>query len=241
MDRPTDFSELVRIERGVDLLFLLGITFEEAWTGTDREFLVPTPRRCRQCGGAGTAGGETRPCERCSGRGYLVLVEGELLLRQDCDQCGGAGTIADRACPDCLGHGLVQAFENHRLQVPAGVSSGARFRFNGAGAESRRSEALRGNLFVELHVLPHACLGRDGNDVVLECALPNRLADEGGAFDLALRGAPMRVSIPPGTLDGTEVRLTGLGFPNLENGLPGDFRLRFRVQRASLLGRLFRR
>lgn len=51
-------------------------------------------------------------------------------LRQICRACGGRGEVWDQWCLDCEGGGEVAACHQLRLRVPAGVRSGARFRFS---------------------------------------------------------------------------------------------------------------
>lgn len=54
----------------------------------------------------------------------------EVPLRQTCRACGGRGEVWDQWCLDCQGGGEVAAPQQMRLHIPAGVRSGARFRFS---------------------------------------------------------------------------------------------------------------
>jgi molecular chaperone DnaJ len=54
----------------------------------------------------------------------------EIPLRQTCRSCGGRGEVWEQWCADCHGGGDVASQHPMCLKVPAGVRSGARFRFS---------------------------------------------------------------------------------------------------------------
>jgi curved DNA-binding protein len=73
-----------------------------------------------------------------------------------------------------------------------------------------------------------------GSDVEAVLAVDFRTAALGGKVDVSLAGdaEPQRLSltIPPGTDDGTTLRLRGLGQPGFGGGPSGDLRLQVRVK-----------
>lgn len=54
----------------------------------------------------------------------------DIPLKRTCAACGGRGETWQQWCSECRGDGDVPSFHPLRLQVPAGVREGARFRFS---------------------------------------------------------------------------------------------------------------
>ncbi|CAB5044256.1 unannotated protein [freshwater metagenome] len=101
------------------------------------------------------------------------------------------------------------AAQNITARVPAGVNDGAKIRVKGKGAAG---EAGPGDLFIMLHVKPHAIFGRKGENLTL--TLPVTFAEAALGADIkvpTMGGDDVTVRIAPGTSNGRTLRVKGRG------------------------------
>jgi molecular chaperone DnaJ len=94
-------------------------------------------------------------------------------------------------------------------RVPAGVQDGAKIRVKGKGAPG---EAGPGDLFIYLHVKPHAVFGRTGDNLTM--TLPITFAEAALGADVkvpTLEGPEVTVRIAAGTPSGRTLRVKGKG------------------------------
>ena len=122
--------------------------------------------------------------------------------------------------------------DGRRLEVniPPGVRTGSRVRVAGEGSPGMAG-GPSGDLYLEVTVLPHSTLEREGDD--LRCALPVNLytAVLGGEVEVPTLSGDVMLKIPPGTQGGRTFRLRGKGLPNLRSPKKrGDLYARLRVQ-----------
>ena len=101
------------------------------------------------------------------------------------------------------------AAQNITARVPAGVNDGAKIRVIGKGAPG---EAGPGDLFILLHVKPHAVFARKGENLTL--TLPVTFAEAALGADIkvpTMSGDDVTVRIAPGTSNGRTLRVKGRG------------------------------
>ena len=101
------------------------------------------------------------------------------------------------------------AAQNITARVPAGVNDGTKIRVKGKGAAG---EAGPGDLFIMLHVKPHAIFGRKGENLTL--TLPVTFAEAALGADIkvpTMSGDDVTVRIAPGTSNGRTLRVKGRG------------------------------
>jgi len=116
------------------------------------------------------------------------------------------------------------------VKIPPGVKTGSKVRVAGEGSPGMAG-GTSGDLYLEVVVLPHSTLEREGDD--LRCELPVDLytAVLGGEVEVPTLGGGVMLKIPPGTQGGRTFRLRGKGLPNLRNPKKrGDLYARLRVQ-----------
>ena len=91
------------------------------------------------------------------------------------------------------------------MKVPAGVEEGNRLRLGGQGPGG-------GDLYLRLHIEPHAYFQREGNSILLEVPLSLAEAALGTRVEVpTIDGQRLTVKIPAGATSGSRLRLRGKG------------------------------
>ena len=111
-------------------------------------------------------------------------------------------------------------------RVPAGVNDGAKIRVKGKGAPG---EAGPGDLFIQLHVKPHAIFSRKGENLIL--TLPVTFAEAALGADIkvpTLSGDDVTVRLAAGTPTGRVLRVKGRGIK--KGAIVGDLLVTIEVQ-----------
>jgi molecular chaperone DnaJ len=94
-------------------------------------------------------------------------------------------------------------------RVPSGVNDGAKIRVKGKGSSG---EAGPGDLFILLHVKPHAIFSRKGENIALTVPVTFTEAALGGDIKVpTLTGDEVTLRIAPGTSNGRVLRVKGRG------------------------------
>jgi molecular chaperone DnaJ len=236
LGRGARSQEYAGPQPGADLRFDLEIDFEEAAFGSEREIVLPVTDECGGCGGSGVAPGSRKEsCRHCGGRGVVVSSSGFFHVRQTCPVCGGSGSVVTKPCRECDGTGRVRTRRKISLRIPAGVETGSRLRLAGKGEGGQR-KGPPGDLYVILHVSPHALFQRKGEDVYCEIPVPFDVAVLGGEVEVPTVEGYASLKIPPGVESGRVFRLRGKGVPRLGGYGRGDHHARVVVEVPVNLG-----
>ncbi|HVO67103.1 MAG TPA: DnaJ C-terminal domain-containing protein [Syntrophales bacterium] len=108
------------------------------------------------------------------------------------------------------------------FRVPPGINSGKKLRLAGKGAAGVDG-GPSGDLYINIHVLPHPIFARDGNDIYIEKVINFTQAVLGTSIDVpTLDGTTKRIKIPPGTQNNTKIRMKGFGVSGLKGTGKGD-------------------
>jgi molecular chaperone DnaJ len=111
-------------------------------------------------------------------------------------------------------------------RVPAGVNDGAKIRVKGKGS---KGEAGPGDLFILLHVKPHAVFSRKGENIALTVPVTFTEATLGGDIKVpTLTGDEVTLRIAPGTSNGRVLRVKGRGIT--KGATVGDLLVTIEVQ-----------
>jgi len=102
------------------------------------------------------------------------------------------------------------------VKVPRGVATGSRVRISGQG-EPGSGNAVPGNLYLNVTVLPDPRFQREGSDLRTKIPVDLYSAILGGDAQVPTLERPVMLTIPPGTQNGRVFRLRGLGMPELGN------------------------
>lgn len=214
--------------RGADLEAEVTVGFEEAMRGTTVPVRVSGPAPCSACGGSGAAPGSSPVvCPQCRGAGVIAVNQGLFQIEQTCPRCHGSGRAVDRVCATCKGTGAERRSRTFQVRVPPGVKDGARIRLRGHG-EPGPPGAEPGDLYVRVHVRPHAFFRRRGNDLEVEVPITYTEAALGAEIQVPTLDGPVRMRVPAGTPSGKTFRLRGKGAPR--RGGQGDLYVTVNVE-----------
>ncbi|MCA0143890.1 molecular chaperone DnaJ [Blastococcus sp. LR1] len=228
-----------RTRAGRDALIPVELELDETVFGTTKEITVDTAVLCDGCSGAGTAPG-THPttCVTCSGRGEVQSVQrgflGQVVSTRPCPTCSGTGQVIPEPCPKCAGDGRVRARRTISVKVPAGVEDGMRIRLTGHG-EVGPGGGPAGDLYVEVHEIPHPVFTRDGEDLHCRVTLPMTSAALGTTLSLDTLDGEEDLDIKPGTQSGSVLTLRAHGAPRLRATGRGNLVVHVEVQTPTRL------
>jgi molecular chaperone DnaJ len=212
-----------------DTLVRIQIPLEEAILGSERVVEVPYATRCTFCRGTGSTTQKATPCPRCGGGGTEdgVASRGPHLGSSPCRECGGKGRIPEIPCDPCGGWGMTRHTGRVTIHIPPGIDSGMRIRKEGLGGEGDDG-IPRGDLYIEVEVLPHDRFTRKGDDLEISVSISPARAVLGSLTEVeTIGGRLLRIGIPPGVQHDATVRVSGEGVKTREGC--GDLVLRIKI------------
>ena len=211
-----------QVYRGADLRYNLEITLEQAANGYETTIRVPSWDKCDTCHGSGAKPG-TQPvtCTTCSGHGQVRMQQGFFSIQQTCPKCHGNGKIIPEPCAACGGAGRIKRNKTLEVKIPAGIDNGMRIRSTGNG-EPGTNGGPAGDLYVEIHIKPHAVFQREGDDLHCEMPISFSKAALGGEIEVPTLTGKVSFTVPEGTQTGKTFRLKGKGIKGVRSGYVGD-------------------
>ncbi len=219
-----------RAQRGADVQTKIRIDLLEAAHGTSKVVKFQRHVKCETCGGNGAKPG-TKPetCRYCGGRGRVVQSTGVFSIQTACPSCHGTGQIVREHCPDCRGAGYVPVEVSRKVDIPAGVDTGARLRLNGEGEPSPQG-GQPGDCYCFVEVAEHALFQRDGAHLICQFPISYTQAALGAEIDVPTIDGKDKLTIPPGTQSGDVFRLRGRGMPDLRSRQRGDLLIQVNIE-----------
>ncbi len=221
-------------QRGNDLQYAIEITFEEAAFGVSKEISISRLQNCSVCGGSGAKPGTSaETCKRCQGTGQIRYTQatpfGQFVNVKTCDACRGEGKIITNPCDNCHGKGRVSKTSRISINIPAGIDDGQTISLRGEGEPGLRGGPA-GDLYVTIHIKPHAIFKREGYDVVCDVPISFTQAALGAEIDIPTIDGIAKYNIPEGTQTGTVFKLRGKGIKHLRSNNRGDQYIRVNVE-----------
>ncbi len=213
-----------QVRKGPDLNIKLVLEFEEAAFGTrtGKNVQIKRPSICSACGGSGSEPNvPLTTCGTCGGQGRVIVQHGMMQITQTCPHCSGTGKIITKPCKTCNGRRVVEKIDTVSIDIPAGIHSGQRLRVQGAGGLSPDG-GNPGDLYVTIHVLPHASFRREGTDVYSDIDISYSKLVLGSSVEVETLHGPVKINVPPRTRSGSKMRLRGKGVPVLNSPDTGD-------------------
>jgi molecular chaperone DnaJ len=211
-----------QVYRGADLRYNLEITLEQAAHGFDTTIRVPSWDKCDTCHGSGAKPG-TSPttCSTCAGHGQVRMQQGFFSIQQTCPKCHGNGKVITDPCAPCGGQGRIKRNKTLEVKIPVGIDNGMRIRSSGNG-EPGTNGGPPGDLYVEIHIKPHAVFQREGDDLHCEMPISFVKATLGGEIEVPTLSGKVSFTIPEGTQSGKTFRLKAKGIKGVRSGYAGD-------------------
>ena len=213
-------------QRGQDILVGVNLTFEEAAFGTQKTVNVKRVENCPDCKGTGAKDGTAfKVCSQCKGSGRVTMTQrtpfGQVSTQGVCPTCHGTGKIITDKCTTCGGVGRFEKVSEVKVNIPAGIDSGQRVRYDNEGhAGSTGGE--KGGLYVEVRVAPHKLFSRNGFDVLLEVPISIVDATLGTTIEVPTLYGNKEIKIPEGTQSGTVFTIKNYGIKKLKGTGKGD-------------------
>ena len=216
--------------RGADLRYDLTLDFHEAAFGCKKEVTLDKQVACDHCHATGAEpGSPPARCATCNGRGQVVHGQGMFLVSTPCPECRGRGFINTNPCQSCHGEARVHKKSDFMVQVPAGFDDGIHLRYPGEG-EPGTQGGPAGDLYVAVHVQPHATLKRDGEDVITELNISIVEAALGCEREITGVEGPETIEVPKGTQPNDVISLRRKGVPKLRGGGRGSLHVVCKVE-----------
>jgi len=121
---------------------------------------------------------------------------------------------------------LEQRTHTVRVTIPAGVTEGQMLRLAGQGESAG---GRTGDLYLEVHIRPHALYQLDGRDVTLTLPVAPWEAALGAKVNVPTLGGTVDMQIPAGAQSGQRLRLRGRGMPGAGSAAAGDQYVQLKV------------
>ena len=106
-----------------------------------------------------------------------------------------------------------------KVRIPKGVTQGQKIRLADQGSAGFGQGASRGDLFLEVDIVPHRQFRLEGRDVHVDVPVTPWEAALGRTVKVPTLGGNVDLKIPAGSSTGKRLRLKGRGFPGSP---PGD-------------------
>ena len=201
--------------RGQDVTAEMTLEFDEAVRGTTLPLKLSSPGVCDTCRGNGARPGTSpRTCPTCGGSGSTTSNQGGFGFSEPCRDCRGSGRLVDDPCPECRGTGSTTKTRTITVRIPTGVRDGSRIRLTGKGSPGANGGPA-GDLYVTVHVRPHAMFGRTGDDLTLTVPLSFVEATLGTTLRVPTLDGSVALKVAPGTPSGRTLRVRGRGVPKV--------------------------
>jgi len=227
-----------RPRRGADLRYDMQVGLEEAFHGKSTQIEVEVSVACEPCQGSGAEPGTgTRTCNLCHGHGKIRAQQGFFVIEKPCHNCNGRGEVLESPCRECRGEGRVDKPQQLAVEIPPGVDTGTRIRLAGRG-EAGPQGAPPGDLYIFVHVRPHAVFEREGTTLFTRVPISFSTAALGGTIEIpGLDGETHAIDIPAGIQNGKQLRKRGAGMPVLQGRGRGDLVTEITVETPTKLSK----
>ena len=228
--------------KGADLNVRMDITFEQAFSGIEKEIIVTRDEECTHCHGSGAKPG-TSPvkCPTCNGTGKVTGVQntilGQMQTTRTCTACHGTGEIINEPCENCRGKGKVRKQPKIRVKIPAGIDDNQTVVLRGEGEPGEKG-GPKGDLYITVKIKRHSIYTRKGNNVLCEVPITITQAALGAELEIPMvDGTKEKYKIPEATQTGSKFTIRNKGFKSINSTSYGDFIFTVTVQTPKRLSK----
>ena len=221
--------------KGADLNLRMEITFEQAFSGVEKEITVTRDEICDHCHGTGAKPGTSvTKCTMCNGTGQVTQVQntilGQMQTRRTCTACHGTGEVIKEPCEICHGRGTVRKQPRIKVKIPAGIDDNQTVVLRGEGEPGQKG-GPKGDLYITVRIKKHSIFTRNGNNVMCEVPITITQATLGADLEIPMvNGTKVSYKIPDGTQTGTKFVIRNKGFKSVNSSSIGDFVFTVNVQ-----------
>jgi len=214
--------------KGADLKINLDITFEESYSGVEKEISLNRNEKCSSCNGSGAKKGTSpEKCSMCNGTGkikqILTTPFGQMSTQKTCVQCNGTGKSIREICPECKGKGTNKKSIKIKVKIPEGIDEGQTIVMRSEG-ETGINGGPNGDLYIVVRVRRHSIYARKAEHVLCEVPITFTGATLGTEIEIPMvDGTKEKYRIPEGTQTGTKFTIRNKGFKNVNANWRGDF------------------
>jgi len=214
--------------KGADLRYDMELTFEEAFSGVQKEITINREDTCDVCKGSGAKdNSKVETCSMCGGTGQIKQVQttilGQMQTTRTCTNCHGEGKIIKEPCEHCRGKGKVKKQTKLTVKIPAGIDDNQTVVLRGEGASGEKG-GPKGDLYITVHLKRHSIYTRRDDNVLCDVPISITQATLGADIEVPMvGGSTEKFRIPEGTQTGTKFRIKEKGFQNVNRNYRGDF------------------
>ncbi|RDI52496.1 DnaJ C-terminal domain-containing protein [Flavobacterium glaciei] len=120
--------------------------------------------------------------------------------------------------------------KNIRITIPAGVENGQQIKISGQGGDGT-GDGPKGDLYITFNIENHTNFKLDKHNLYSSVTLDLYTAILGGDITADTFDGKVKLTVKPGTQNGTKVKLKGKGFPVYKKeGEFGDLYITYQVQ-----------
>jgi molecular chaperone DnaJ len=225
-----DFGSMFRnrrrgrpVRKGENLNLTIKLTLEEIYSGIKKKFKYKNTETCEPCGGHG--GSDPQECPTCGGQGRIIRnINTPIGVMQDivtCNTCDGLGSTYKVSCKSCGGRGFTDVEKEIEIDIPVGVQDRMTFIMESKGRAIKGG--VNGDLMVTIFEIPHKTFIRSQDDLKMSLKLTYPQLVLGDKVDLTtIDGSKIRISIPPKSDVGTNLKVQTKGMKKFDSGETGD-------------------
>lgn len=207
-----------RQRKAKNIIYNLGITLEEAFSGTYKNVLLRINKVCVRCDGEG--GLDKKSCNQCQGNG--AIRSGNTIYM--CNNCLGKGFLFLKKCGSCNSKGYTEENTSISVNIPKGVRNNENIVKQNVGNEM--SGGINGDIIFSVKIKKHSLFELNGKDLrtikdvsILDIFL-------GGEFNQKTLDGEVKIKIDKNTDTNKPLRLKGKGM--YEGNLRGDLMVKLK-------------
>jgi molecular chaperone DnaJ len=210
------------------------LTIDEILKGAKKKLKYKRQVSCNTCSGKG--GTDIRSCGSCNGSGRRVVVQNTTFgqMRQEirCSDCRGTGKTINNMCGSCHGDGTNLKEEVVEVEIPAGLSNGMQLNMHGYGNHTR--DGVPGDLHIIIEEQKEFYFKRERNNLIVDKEISIIDSILGANLNVKTPHGEIPITIESGTEHGRNIRISGLGVPDVSLGL-GDLYVVVKIKIPKLI------